>query len=58
MTSTETTKPVAFIQAFHFHTMIDGEKKGPFQIMGTSVQDAVADLRRGLYDGETIVGWA
>lgn len=41
---------------FHFQTIHEGRQRG-YAILGTSVRDAVATLRAGLYDGETIVGW-
>lgn len=44
------------MRAFHFHTIHDGRMR-PVKIYGATIRDAVASLRAGLYDGETIVGW-
>lgn len=41
---------------YRFHTVLDGVKRS-YPVLGYSISDAVATLRAGLYDGETIVGW-
>lgn len=52
-----TTQTTPLVQTFHFRTIIDGEVQRPTTIQATSISKAVATLRRGLYEGETIVGW-
>jgi hypothetical protein len=47
---------VGDMNTYNFHTILNGRMRS-CQIKGTSVRDAVATLRAGLYDGETIVGW-
>jgi hypothetical protein len=42
---------------YNFHTIHEGVKRA-YPVLGYSISDAVATLRAGLYDGETIVGWA
>lgn len=42
---------------YNFHTIHEGVMRA-YPVLGYSVRDAVATLRAGLYDGETIVGWA
>jgi hypothetical protein len=44
------------MNTYHFHTIHNGRMRS-CPVQGTSVRDAVATLRAGLYDGETIVGW-
>lgn len=44
------------LRTFHFHTIHEGVSR-PYKVHGTSVADAVKDLRDMLYDDETIVGW-
>jgi hypothetical protein len=44
-------------RTYNFHTVI-GDTVRSCQVQGTSVRDAVKNLTDGLYDGETIVGWA
>lgn len=44
------------MNTYNFHTICNGRTL-TVAVQGTSVRNAVATLRAGLYDGETIVGW-
>lgn len=52
--STTTAPPVRY---YSFKTRHGGIVRS-YEILGTSVRDAVTTLRAALYDDETIVGWA